>query len=92
MKKLFSYVAMLLLPVAVSAQVIVGGSIGFDASSSKSTLLVDGKVNDLVKNDSRFGFEIAPKVGYIINEKLEVGASIGLGYSHNMKTPRLASS
>ena len=53
-------------------------------------MLVDGKVNDLVKNDSRFGFEIAPKVGYIINEKLEVGASIGLGYSHNMKYVTLA--
>ena len=90
MKKLFSYVAMLLLPVAVSAQVIVGGSIGITASSEKSTLLVDGKVNDLVKNDSRFGFEIAPKVGYIINEKLEVGASVGLGYDQTMHYVTLA--
>lgn len=94
MKKLFSYVAMLLLPVAVSAQVIVGGSIGITASSEKSTLLVDGKVQDLTKNPdgkpSQFGFKIAPKVGYIINDKLEVGASIGLGYSHNMMYVTLA--
>lgn len=84
MKKIFSYVAMLLLPVAVSAQVIVGGSIGFNAISGKSTKLMDGKVEDLVKNDSKFGFEIAPKVGYIINEKLEVGASVGLRYDQTM--------
>lgn len=87
MKKLFSYVAMLLLPVAVSAQVIVGGSIGFNASSSKSTSLAeieDVEVEGLKKNPSSFGFEIAPKVGYIINEKLEVGASVGLEYDQTV--------
>lgn len=94
MKKLFSYVAMLLLPVAVSAQVIVGGSIGITASSEKSTLLVDGKVQDLTKNPdgkpSQFGLNIAPKAGYIINDKLEVGASLGLTYNQKMYYTTLA--
>ena len=88
MKKLFSYVAMLLLPVAVSAQVIVGGSIGIDAQGSKASSLSkvgDKEVKGMTKGDSDFGLEIAPKVGYIINDKLEVGASLGLVYNQTMK-------
>ena len=87
MKKLFSYVAMLLLPVAVSAQVIVGGSIGINASGSKNSSHYeydDVKVDGLTKNASQFGLNIAPKAGYIINDKLEVGASLGLNYKQTM--------
>lgn len=83
MKKLFSYVAMLLLPVAVSAQVIVGGAIDFSASSGK-TVTTTEESDGITKDPTNFSFGIAPKVGYVINEKWEVGLGINLGYSQDM--------
>lgn len=83
MKKLSLFVAVILLPMAISAQVIIGGAIDFSASSSK-TVTTTEDFDGITKSPTNFGFGIAPKVGYIINEKWEVGLGINLGYNQNM--------
>lgn len=83
MKKLSLFVAVMLLPVAISAQVIIGGSIDFSASSSK-TVTTSENFDGIQKNGTNFGFGIAPKVGYVIDGKWEVGLGINLGYDQTM--------
>lgn len=84
MKKiLFLLIVSLLLTVTTSAQVIVGGALSFSASNQTSTNWNNGNEN-LSKNPSTFSFGISPKVGYLINEKWEVGAKLDLNYNQSM--------
>ena len=77
MKKIFYAVICLLLPVVASAQVIVGGTIDFSAKTSTRSSYYD-EYESLDKSPTSFSFGIAPKVGYIINNKWEVGAKLNL--------------
>ena len=77
MKKIFYAVICLLLPVVASAQVIVGGTIDFAAKTSTRSSYYD-ESEGLDKSPTSFSFGIAPKVGYIINNKWEVGAKLNL--------------
>lgn len=67
MKKLFLAAAMMVASLAASAQVYVGGSLGF-----KSEKPYDGA-------ETSTAFSIKPEVGYNLDEKWAVG--IQLGYS-----------
>jgi len=67
---------------SANAQLVVGGGLNFGGWSDKqSTTSAPG--GDTFKRSS-FQFGFTPKVGYLINEKLEVGAGIGLNYSETM--------
>lgn len=83
MKKFFYAVICLLLPAVASAQVIVGGTIDFSASTSKNSSYYEGN-EGLGKSPTNFSFGIAPKVGYVIDNKWEVGAKLNL--HSNQKT------
>ena len=83
MKKFFYAVICLLLPAVASAQMIVGGTIDFSANTSKNSSYYEGN-ESLGKSPTRFSFGIAPKVGYVIENKWEVGAKLNL--HSNQKT------
>ena len=83
MKKLSLFVAVMLLPVAISAQVIIGGALDFSAFGGK-TVTTTEDFDGITKDPTYFSFGIAPKVGYVINDKWEVGLGINLGYRQEM--------
>lgn len=83
MKKIFYAAICLLLPAVASAQMIVGGTIDFSANTSKSSSYYNEN-EGLGKSPTEFNFGIAPKIGYVINNKWEVGAKINL--HSNQKT------
>jgi outer membrane protein len=56
------------------AQMFVGGSFGLDVASNK--LKGSGESADVGKS---FGFDLTPKFGYYLNDKLAVGGQIGFG-------------
>lgn len=83
MKKVFLTLAVVFGMIAsANAQLVVGGGINFGGyvDNAKTTSTPGG---DTYKY-STFQFGFTPKVGYLINEKLEVGAGIGLNYSESM--------
>ncbi len=69
MKKLFLMAAFVVASVAASAQVYVGGGIGFQSSKADT----DGA-------KAATSFSITPEIGYHLDDNWAVG--IGLGYSH----------
>lgn len=83
MKKISFVVICMLLSVAASAQVIIGGNISFSADSEKQSSLYD-EYESLDKAPSAFSFGIAPKIGYVVNGKWEIGAKINLNYDQTM--------
>lgn len=66
---------------SANAQLVVGGGINFGGWTTSDK--TNNNVGDTYKY-STFQFGFTPKVGYLINEKLEVGAGIGLSYSEQM--------
>ncbi len=72
MKKISLIAAIVLCFVfSASAQLYVGGAVGFNAHSSK-----DGNGN---KTGSTMAFGIMPEVGYYLTEKFDVGLDFGFG-------------
>ncbi len=74
MKKLILTLAIVLGVATVSAQdakMWVGGTVGLWSSKVKG-------------GDSELSFKIMPEVGYIINDNLAVGISLGAGHTHNL--------
>lgn len=74
MKKFFMVAVMALTAAAANAQVWVGGSLNFNTSSTK--------VESLEVN-SGTNFEIAPEVGYNLNDKWAVALALGYAHSEN---------
>lgn len=70
MKKLFLMAAMMVASVAASAQIYVGGGIGFNSSKA-----------DYEGAEAATSFKITPEIGYNLDENWTVG--IGLGYAHS---------
>ena len=77
MKKILFLTICILSAAALSAQVVVGGSINFSSSTRTNTGYYDQN-ESLSKSPSRFSFGLAPRVGYVINDKFEVGGKINL--------------
>lgn len=67
MKKVFSFAAAVLLSLSASAQVYVGGGLGF-------------KYQHVEGGGNATAFSLVPEVGYCINEKFAVGAQVGMDY------------
>lgn len=66
MKKILMTIAAAFVAVTMSAQVYVGGSLGFTSTSFQQ----DGM-------DSQTHFYILPEIGYNLDENLAIGASFG---------------
>ncbi len=69
MKKLMLAAAMMVATISASAQVYVGGSLGFDSKKANENA------------DNLTSFSIVPEVGYNLDENWAVG--IQLGYASN---------
>jgi hypothetical protein len=67
MKKIILTLAAALIGVAASAQVYVGGEVGFNRDT----------------DDNQTSFTIMPEVGYTFNENIAVGAVLGYDYTYN---------
>lgn len=77
MKKLFLTVALAAATlIGANAQLFVGGNLGLNFSTEDG----DGTI---VETEKSFGFNIAPKVGYSLNEKFSVGGIVSFGYDKN---------
>lgn len=84
MKKVLLMVMVMFASVAASAQVFVGGSVGF------------GSVKPIGGGDSEATYKIVPEIGYNFNDQWAVGLALGyqkgsctlgsLGYSQDVKT------
>lgn len=78
MKKIMMMAALMFATVAASAQVYVGGGIGFGTSKEAHAEGTDV--------DSRNTFYITPEIGYNLSDDFAVG--IGLGYNYSKKGDR----
>lgn len=71
MKKIILSAIVAVCAISANAQIWAGGRLGFTATSGDSY------------NETETQFTIAPEVGYSINEKLDVAASVGLTLLNN---------
>ena len=65
---------------AANAQLVVGGSLEFGGNASSSN--IDKGYGDLEKR-SKFNLGFIPRIGYITNEKWEIGAGLELAYDQD---------
>lgn len=68
---------------SANAQLIVGGQLGFGVNTGAGTVK-DSEIGVTSKAPVDFNFNFAPKVGYLINEKWEVGGKLNLAYNQTM--------
>jgi outer membrane immunogenic protein len=67
------------------SQLFVSGTLGLNTSGSSSSSTTGGTTVD-VDGVSTFGFDISPKVGYLLTDKFGVGLGVGYDYSQT-RTP-----
>lgn len=78
MKKLFLTLALAIFAVAASAQITIGGNLGFNTDKQTGS----SQYGTTVSNDDPYTistYEITPKIGYWFNDKMQLG--IALGYT-----------
>ncbi|MCL2682994.1 MAG: PorT family protein [Bacteroidales bacterium] len=78
MKKIIITTALVSFAVISHAQLFIGGGIEFNSTSDKTTVSEDGywgKV-DRERTVSYSDFSFAPMIGYYVNDKFAIGASI----------------
>lgn len=81
MKKLLLSLAVVFgMATAANAQLVIGGSLWLDGYTGDVTW--DSNNGRQGHTPSRFNFGFAPKVGYIIKNKFEVGGALGFTYNH----------
>lgn len=91
MKKVLLTLAVTCFAFAASAQIVIGGQIGFNTNSGNSanhsihsgdaiTAFNHDKTWDEPANSSA-SFTFMPKIGYNLNEKMQVGAQLGFTYN-----------
>ena len=68
MKKYFLMAIMAVAAITASAQVYVGGSLGFASVSPE-------------KGDTQTSFTIAPEAGYSLSDKVAIGIALGFDYA-----------
>lgn len=76
MKKLFSLAILALSAFSVSAQIWLGGSLGFDRTKEKRSQL-----NNYTVEGTQYSFDFSPEIGYNLSDKVAVALS--LTYSHS---------
>lgn len=85
MKKLILIAAAALCSYTLSAQIFVGGRVDVDVTGTEVQTDVVGGTSTEVKTPGQFSVEIAPNIGYILNDKLCVGARIPVKIGPNSK-------
>ncbi|MBQ2441665.1 MAG: hypothetical protein II502_05690 [Paludibacteraceae bacterium] len=84
MKKVFITLAVVLgMATAANAQLVIGGGIGFGANTNGGSQK-DSEIGLISKAPVDFTFGFTPRVGYIFNEKWEVGGKLALNYNQTM--------
>lgn len=84
MKKAFLTIALAAFAFAANAQFVVGGQIGFNTTggnTSNHTQFGTVENNWTVPATGRTQFQLMPKIGYQLNDKMQVGAQLGLTYN-----------
>ena len=74
MKKLLLTVALAAFAFTANAQWVIGGNIAADHSNIHA--------NDYVGGTTTNHFEIAPKVGYQLNDNMQIGIQVGWAYDY----------
>ena len=74
MKKLLLTVALAAFAFTANAQWVIGGNIAADHSNVHA--------NDYVGGATTNHFEIAPKVGYQLNDNMQIGIQVGWAYDY----------
>ena len=82
MKKVFMIIAAACFCVAANAQVLIGGNLGFGITSNngKSTTIINNPSSTTTSKwdgDRSTSFQIAPKIGYQLNDRMSFGVTIG---------------
>lgn len=94
MKKVLLTIALVAFAITANAQYVLGGSVGFNHTGGSITYHGDGPAhpdwhypgpNNNVKTSS---FTFAPKLGYQLNDKMQIGLQIGfISYSETDYNP-----
>lgn len=84
MKKAIFTLALAAFAFAANAQFVLGGSLGFNhnggnQNTDPSSALI---LADYAQN-ARTNFNISPKFGYNINDKMQLGLALGINYNYN---------
>lgn len=74
MKKVLLTLALAAFAFAANAQYVIGGQIGVNH---------DGNANGDYSNNSNTTLTIMPKVGYWLNDNMQVGLNFGVDYNYN---------
>lgn len=83
MKRLFLTIGLMGVFAYCNAQFFIGGNLGVGFSNSGKTTETYTLSNTTIKKevdpDKYFNFYIAPKIGYTINDRMDIGLSIKFG-------------
>ncbi|MBR1550434.1 MAG: outer membrane beta-barrel protein [Bacteroidales bacterium] len=74
MKKILLTLALAAFAMTANAQWVLGGTIAASHTNTHNTDYVGGTTNN--------HFEIAPKIGYWLNDNMQIGAQIGWAYDY----------
>jgi len=73
MKKILLTLALAAFAMTTNAQLVIGGNIGFDH---------DGNSRGDYSTNATTTFSIMPKIGYWLNEDMQVGIQLGVNYDY----------
>lgn len=76
MKKFLLSVLFIAGAMTASAQLVVGGSLDLNVNGSSKTKFDDLNTG---RTPSRFSLLVNGKIGYLLNEKVEIGGALGIG-------------
>ena len=75
MKKILLTLALAAFAFTANAQFVVGGNVGIDHSSRAN--------DDYSRGTTNTNISILPKVGYQLNDQMQVGIQLGWDYNYN---------
>lgn len=82
MKKAILTIAVAAFAFAANAQLVIGGNLGINTNSGSSELITTAggtTVTTTTTNPKVFDLNIMPKIGYMINDDMQVGLILGFG-------------
>ena len=86
MKKVLLTLTLAAFAFAANAQLVVGGQLGFNSNSGNTNReIVSGSTTTAwtIPTDHSTDFQILPKIGYQLNDNMQVGAALGITYQYN---------
>lgn len=86
MKKVLLTLTLAAFAFAANAQFVVGGQLGFNSNSgntARETVSGSTTTKWTVPTNHGTSFSILPKIGYQLNDNMQVGAALGVTYTYN---------